>query len=339
MKKITDLGEFALIDYLTKKIIPPKGVMGVGDDCAVVPVPGENGYQLFTTDAMVEGVHFRTDFSPPADIGWKLLSVSISDIAAMGGMPQWALITAQLKPDTDLSWIENLYDGLDEAAKEFQLTIIGGDTVAAPINSFSSTVIGSSLGPPRMRQGANVGDDLWLSGEIGAASFGLMILERKIKEEEIEPSISQQALLAHQRPWPQVQLGRYLLENHCANAMIDLSDGLFQDASHIARQSNVSLEISLLDLPIFSGYEKYGVDSTLALTGGEDYQLLFTAPQTMRTKIAAFQGENQGGVFRIGSVISREESPISLLVSSRNRVSVTEWLVQKGLKAGFDHFR
>ncbi len=274
--KLNELGEFSLIKQLSKNLKKPlNNVVGIGDDAAVIP--HGDGFLLLTTDVMVDEVHFKRNWATPEEIGWKSVVVNLSDIAAMGGNPKHLLITLQLPNDlVDVGFVEGVYAGINAVCETYDVSVIGGDTVSSNNLSISITAIGTSQTEPLLRSGAKVGDDVWVSGVVGESFAGLQMLRGEIQGEP-------RFLEAHKKPTPQVELGKHLLENNLASSCIDISDGLISDATHIAESSNVLLEIDLdyIQTP------KCKLSKLDLITGGEDYQLLFTAPKTATEQLLA----------------------------------------------------
>lgn len=259
------LSEFALIDRYFRR--PTRQtVCGVGDDGALVrPSPGCE--LVVSTDMLVAGTHFLPE-AAPTDLGWKVLAVNVSDMAAMGAQPRWALLAAAL-PDADEAWIARFAGGFFACAEEFGIDVIGGDTTKGPFN-FCVTLFGElPAGKALLRSGARPGDEIWVSGAPGRAAQGLAHLQGQIVLEE--PARTD-CLAALHRPQPRVALGLALRESGLATAAIDISDGLLADLGHILDASGAAATLTLAVAP----------ESTFAdncyLSGGDDYELLFTAP-------------------------------------------------------------
>jgi thiamine-monophosphate kinase len=278
--KASDLGEFGLIARIAA--VAGKGasedlVAGIGDDAAVWLTGGE--YAVATTDTMVAGVHFRPGLSPWWDVGWKALAVNISDIAAMGGWPRFALVTLCLPPDTAVEDVEALYEGLQSAARICGgVTIAGGDTVRSAEFGITVAVIGRADqrdDEPLIlrRSGARVGDVIAVTGHLGDAAAGLRRLDAGADTDD--PLVR-----AHLLPRPQLAAGAIAAANglRCA---IDVSDGLLQDLGHICEASGVGAVVRGPDIPLSAGllaaYPEEALE--LACTGGEDYQLVLTGPE------------------------------------------------------------
>ena len=257
---------------------------GVGDDCAVLRV-GE-GVWLASCDASLEGVHFRRDWATPEDIGWKAAASALSDIAAMGGVPRFALVTLACPADTEAAYLARLYGGLRSAFDACGTVLIGGDTTASPQGVvLDVTVLGEAEnGRYLLRSGAKAGDRLVVTGAPGFSGAGLLALERGIDAPE--------AIRAHQRPEPRFQEGQWLAARSEVHALIDLSDGLAADAQHIAEASNVGVDFRSDQLPIAAelahAADLLGEDGhDLACYGGEDYELLAAVSQEAAEALCA----------------------------------------------------
>jgi thiamine-monophosphate kinase len=262
--------------------------LGVGDDGAIVrPTPGME--LVVSTDMLVSGTHFLSD-TPPEDLGWKVLAVNVSDMAAMGAQPRWALLAAALPAATE-SWIEKFARGFFACADEFGIDIIGGDTTKGPRN-FCVTIFGEvPAGQALLRSGAQVGDDIWVSGHPGRAALGLAHLQRR---NVLDESAREECLAALHRPQPRVALGLAL--RGLASSAIDVSDGLLADLGHILEESKVSADLQMPSLP------PPGIERDCLLAGGDDYELVFTAPAGRRAEVAALSGLLGLALTRIGAV-------------------------------------
>jgi thiamine-monophosphate kinase len=259
-------GEFAFIERLRGRL------PAIGDDAAVVAVPP--GDLLLTADAVVSGVHFDLDLVGLDDVGWKALAVNVSDVAAMGGRPLYALVTVA-GPLGEVD-VDALYDGLLAAAEAFACPVVGGDLVAAPVLMVSVAVTGTLDGrDPLLRSGAAPSDLLFVTGPLGSSAAGLELLRTGRGSEA--PDL----VLAHRRPRARVAEGQ-AARTAGATAMIDLSDGLASDVRHVAEASQVG--IALDRVPVAVGVARAMGDDGVAaaLGGGEDYELLFAAPDAAR---------------------------------------------------------
>ncbi len=254
-------GEFATIARLRRLLPePPAGDTWIGDDAAVVAPP--SAALLLTTDAVVAGVHVDLELVGLDDVGWKAVSAAVSDIAAMGGAPLYALVSVTGPPSTD---IDALYRGVAEAVRSYGCPVVGGDLCGGPALVISVSVAGSSgPEPPVLRSGARPGDTLFVTGPLGASAAGLRLL-RAGHDDDADALVR-----AHRRPEARVAEGR-AARAAGARAMIDVSDGLAADLRHLAEASRVGF---LLDaVPVAEG-----ASLEEALGGGEDYELAFSAP-------------------------------------------------------------
>jgi thiamine-monophosphate kinase len=267
------MGEFELIArYFAQDT--PQTLLGPGDDCALVcPSPGMA--LAVTTDMLVEGTHFFSD-TGPHDLGWKTLAVNLSDLAAMGANPRWAVLAGSL-PSADEHWLSFFSAGFHACARRFGVDLIGGDTTRGPLNLCVTAIGEIPAGQALRRDNARVGDDIWVSGQLGLAALGLKCLQGQI---ELVPPLRQRCLEHLQAPQPRVALGLAL--RALANAAIDVSDGLLADLGHIAHRSGLFARVMLGRLPPLPA----GVDRDVALEallcGGDDYELCFTAPPERR---------------------------------------------------------
>lgn len=270
--------EFEFIDRL-RRLLParPDVVEGVGDDAAVLPGPA-GAYGLFAADMLVEGRHFFPS-DDLYDVGRKALAVNVSDVAAMGGRPTYAVVSLGVPDTLSMAAAERLYTGLREEGLRHRVAIVGGDTVAAPVLTVSVALLGEvERDRLLLRKGALVGDKLCVTGRIGAAAAGLLL--RQHPELNVPPDVRQRLLLAHTRPVARVEAGRDLSRG-IATAAIDVSDGIAGDLRRLCRASDVGAVVDADALPVSDDVrilcEAAGADPVeLALTGGEDFELLFT---------------------------------------------------------------
>ncbi len=273
MTSLRELGEFGLIDRLASKIGSGKDVVkGIGDDCAVLD--GEDLYTLVTTDMLVSGDHFNRRWQTPKQIGWKSMVANVSDVAAMGGYPVWALVSMALPDDVDLEYMDSLYEGMIAASEKYELTIIGGDTTHGDLLVINIVIIGKVEKENLCLRGdARVGDLICVTGDLGKSWAGLDLLRAGVQgytEYHLEPSC-------------RLDEGRQLAKH--VGAMIDVSDGLASEVLHICEQSGVGAEVHKDKIPISQrtreAAEKIGKDPYFwALSGGEDFELVFTLPRS-----------------------------------------------------------
>jgi len=276
------LTELALIRALRGRARQATGVrVGIGDDCAVLEVPG-GGLLLATTDLLIEDVHFRRRYAEPADVGWKALAVNISDIASMGGRPRWALVALACPAGTTMDEVEAFYEGVHALGDEHDVTVVGGDTSASPSGWIVNiTLLGEATRSPLLRSGARAGDVVAVTGDLGRSAAGLAVLERR----EAPAGVSAEALAAltaaHLRPRPRVKEGQWLAAAGGVTAMIDISDGLATDLRHVADESHGAARVDLGRLPIADATRHVARVTKhdavgWATGGGEDYELLLT---------------------------------------------------------------
>jgi thiamine-monophosphate kinase len=281
--KVSELGEFGLIDLLKEMVSEgnneqaaswQKLIIGIGDDTAVWY--SDNSVTLATTDSLVQGVHFTLDTIAWQELGWKTLAISLSDIAAMGGIPFYALISLGLPRDIEVKDATDLYWGVLEAAQHFDVTIVGGNVAHSPVVSLVSTVLGSAAsGNVMTRSAAMVGDRVAVTGYLGAAAAGLIMLRKQLT---FSPPSSDSLRQAFLHPFPRIVDGQ-TMASLGVRAAIDVSDGLLVDLSHICQASRAGALINVEQLPVHPDViTSFGEESLeLALSGGEDYELLFTA--------------------------------------------------------------
>lgn len=281
---LAQIGEFGLIEKLQSGLKTRAGtVVGIGDDCAVL---GSLQTPIVTMDALVEGVHFRRDWTTPRALGRKAMAVNLSDLASSGARPVAAFVSLSVGAQDDFEWIEELYQGFEAMAQEFDFTVAGGDTTKSQGGIvISIALIGEVLNPQRgpiLRSGARSGDILMVSGNLGDAAAGLAILQADTTTTgAISPATRTYLLQRHHDPTPRLEWVKWLLEfdGDAIRAGLDLSDGLIGDAAHLAKRSGVSIEIEAQQLPISTPCREAAQvlelePLELALSGGEDYELL-----------------------------------------------------------------
>lgn len=277
-------GEFELIrEFFQRPVTDPAVHLGIGDDCALLAVPA--GEELaVTTDTLVAGRHFPESASP-CDIGWKSLAVNLSDLAAMGATARWVTLALTL-PTSDEAFLSEFARGFFALAAQERISLVGGDTTRGPL-SVTVTALGTvPAGAALRRSGARAGDDLYVSGTIGDAGLGLR-LELDQWVDDLPPAARDIALTRLHRPVPRLALGLSL--RGLSTACIDVSDGLAQDLGHILTASGVGAELELSALPRSAALAAIdpAFADILALTSGDDYELLFTAPPSVRAALAA----------------------------------------------------
>ena len=329
--KIQDLGELPFLRKLRKRLSQGQRdsriQLGVGDDCAALSLPGTT---VLTTDAMVEGVHFRCEWTSFFVLGQKAFAVNASDIAAMGGEPTFALLSLGVPPDYEVKDVDAFFAGFLDAAQETQTMLIGGNMSAAPVLMISVTLLGCTPHGSIARSGACMGEDLYVTGTLGDAAAGLRILTGEMVG-DVEDTAAQQLKERFLRPTARVAVGQALAAEHLATAMIDVSDGLLQDLGHVCEASHVGAVIKAQSLPLSDGYRKLvgPEDWMLALSGGENYELLFSAPLSARLPIELIADKSACPITRIGSFVSSDDG---ITVSFPNGPRAASEFV------GFDHF-
>ncbi|MGB4063914.1 MAG: thiamine-phosphate kinase [Azonexus sp.] len=319
-------GEFDLISkYFARPT--PSAVLGPGDDCALIaPTPGKQ--LAVTTDMLVAGTHFLPDTNPK-NLGWKALAVNISDLAAMGAQPRWVTLAGAL-PAVDEPWIAAFAEGFFACAAEYGVDVIGGDTTKGPLNVCVTAIGEVEPGQALRRDGAKPGDQIWVSGRPGLASLGLAHLQNKVKLPEPWPRLCVGAL---EKPRPRVALGLAL--NGIASSAIDVSDGLLADLGHIAERSGCAAAVKLVQLPHLPKGESYDADLrrialACQLTGGDDYELCFTAPGTQSLAIAQIAATLELPLWNIGEMVAGPTGEVTVLDPDGKPVEFGQ--------KGYDHF-
>ncbi|MCM2358094.1 MAG: thiamine-phosphate kinase [Geobacteraceae bacterium] len=294
--RLKELGEFGLIDRIAGRVPRRAGVrIGIGDDAAALePSPG--CVTLVTTDMLLEGVHFDLALCDPLTLGRKSLSVNLSDIAAMGGRPRHCLLSLAVPHDLPVEFLDRFIAGFLERAAEFEVTLVGGDTCASRGGLVVAVTVMGEQRPERVvtRGGARPGDLVFVTGTLGDSALGLKLLRQGERQGG--------AVLKHLDPPPRVREGLALAEAEIPTAMIDVSDGLLADLGHILDLSGVGARLELARLPLSppltARTPNLGADPfLLPLAGGEDYELLFTAPPDR-------QGAAQSALAPLGTRLS-----------------------------------
>ena len=311
-------------------------VRGIGDDCAVIAKDANQSW-LVTMDTLVEGVHFDLRWHPPEKLGRKSVAVNISDIAAMGGEPLFIFLSLGLPKGFDPSWLQSFSNGISEACKENKCFLAGGDTVRSMEGILITiTVIGEAPADQVVyRNNAAVGDAIWVSGSLGMAAAGLALCKK-----ECDHDISQLNNLveAHLNPIPRVRLGRLLAENKIVHAMMDLSDGLATDLSQLCKESGVGAVINAEKLPVDPALKEVSqqIDKEpldLALRGGEDYELLFTAVPEAEKEIKALGVRAGVPLSQVGTIVEKPGVRLNMSTSFNKVEDEIDISFE-----GFDHF-
>jgi thiamine-monophosphate kinase len=324
-RRVRDVGEFGLITLLTAslpaEVQSASGLqLGIGDDAAVwQPTPGEQ--IVVTTDSLVEDVHFRRGWTDWESLGHKTLAVNVSDLAAMGAIPRLAVISLGLNGDERVDDLLALYRGLGGLARRLGMTIAGGDIVRSPGGLILHV---TALGETRARRvltrsGAKAGDLIGVTGTLGASAAGLRLLELATDDPRRRATTADQLIGAHLRPEPRVALGTALVDGGATSAM-DLSDGLFGDLPKILAASGVTARLDEGTIPVAAAVRALFPDDwlDLALRGGEDYELLFTAPHHAWDAIEAAAREAGGMVTAIGEMGPRGSGTLQIELVGRD---------------------
>ena len=316
--------EFDFIHHIKKKY----GLSHIGDDCAVLPKDDQNDMVL-TADMLVEDVDFRLDWTTPKLLGQKALAVSLSDVAAMGAEPKWAMISIAIPEDVwKSSFLDEFYEGWHLLASKFSVALVGGDISRTPAKIvIDSTVWGEvPRGRAVLRSGAKPGHGIYVTGELGGAAAGLRLLEEGFRFPELNTARYDALLLRQLNPFPHAKTGAEIRSRFSPSAMIDLSDGLSSDLAHICRASGVGAVIDAGKIPVHRKLKRIfrqpDEQLGMALNGGEDFELLFTVGDEKTSEAKT------NGITRIGTITANAEK-IELIVDGKSR----------GLKAkGFQHF-
>jgi thiamine-monophosphate kinase len=345
---VNQLGEHALLARILARLPRPSSsvLVGPGDDAAVL-APVRNERLVVTTDAVVEGVHFNRAYSTPADIGHKALAVNLSDLAAMGATPRWALLSLVLPGSWPVADVEDLVDGLAALAGRHGVSVVGGNITRTDASLVVDVTAGGEVAPRRWltRSGAKAGHGIWVSGTIGGAAAGLEMLRAALPATGNREPGTGNALPApgsrlpdpgciarHRRPDPRVRLGMALGRARAAKAAMDLSDGLADALRQVAAASGAGVRVDAEALPIDPAAREWwtsrGVDPvTAALQGGDDYELLFAAPA---------KGGGLRSVRR--HVADPQLTKIGEFTKDRRELVVVRAGSETPLPEGFEHF-
>jgi len=318
--KLSGAGELSLLEILRKRFAKRSHdvILGIGDDSAVIRP--QNSPMLFTTDMMVEDVHFDLSWTTPFQLGFKLVSVNVSDIYAMGGKPKFLLLNFSASNDTSVDFFNHLFDGIETAMKKYGVSLLGGDISSSEKIVLSATVTGYAkkfIG----RRGARPGDRIYVSGPIGDAACGLVLMKSVKKKIPIELGKKQKLPLSWDTAFPLIE--RHLMPlardsqplAKSATAMIDISDGLLIDLSRLCRESNVGALVYSDKIPLSKELRKaseyLGLSPLdLAFGGGEDYELLFTAPAGIKVKAFCIGEIVRDGIFLVDEKGNRKKASI-----------------------------
>lgn len=314
--------EFDLIQqYFTWTALPEEVRVSVGDDAAIVQVAPDEEL-IISVDTLVNGVHFPLD-TPAHAIGYKALAVNLSDLAAMGAKPRWFTLALTL-PKLDQDWLESFARGLKELAHQAGIFLIGGDTTRGPL-SITIQVMGTAPKQQALlRSGAQINDLIFVSGHLGDAAAGLALVQERLIFSHAEDTDYCVKRLNY--PSPRIALGAWLRGR--ANSCMDISDGLVADLKHLLKRSQVGAKLYHQAIPLSPALQKLDLSAALgfALTGGDDYELLFTAPKNILEEIEKYQLVNQSSLKCIGEITSKT-----------SELSIDYELVN--LPDGYNHFQ
>ena len=335
--KVKELGEFGVIKRLTEMVTRERRgpdnasrhnfrlLVDAGDDTAAWSCG--QATELSTTDTAVEGVHFTRATIPWYDLGWKIMAANVSDVAAMGGLPLYALITLGLPPDTEMEDLESLYRGMIALGNEHGVAIVGGDVVRSPVVFVTVGLTGVCEGEPMLRSTARKGDLVAVTGYLGSSAGGLEIM---LKGLPIDGEAAEYLKTAHRRPEPCISQGRVLYQQGVRTAM-DISDGLVDDLSKLCQASGVAARLESDKIPINPMLQeafphKY---TDMALGGGEDYQLIFTASGELMERVLPLLPPPAAAV---GEITRGEVGQVTVVDSKTGERLMTP-------QSGWDHFR
>ncbi len=331
--KVREIGERGIISRLKglAPIFTEEVLSGIGEDCAVIKMDEKN-IILATTDMLVEGVHFKLDTISPYQLGRKVLSVNLSDIAAMGGWPTYAFLSMGLRDSTAVEFIDEIVGGFNSIAQKYEVSLVGGDTISSPCGLIINVLVLGKGEPGKVvyRSGARPGDIVYVNGFLGDAAAGLEILNRGI---DVASNIRNYLVKAHLDPVPPLEIGSFLAKSGMVHAMIDVSDGIASDMWHICEESGVGARISKELIPISEACNRLAdilETSPLkwALSGGEDYRLLFTAPKRHKAELEnLIRTKLDQAIFAIGEIT---EGHSVYLVDGEAEENISS--------GGFDHF-
>lgn len=305
--RIKDLGELKLIEKIRKEIgFSDKLFIPIGDDTAAFELRPPF-FTLLTTDSQVKNVHFKMDTISPEDLGFKALSINVSDIAAMAGIPKYAVIALGLEPQMEVDYVSDLYRGLKEAADLYKLTLAGGDISSSETFFINITVLGEVEPSLLRRRGeASVDDLIFVTGPLGASAAGLSVLQKNLEVKDIDYLVSK-----HNRPTAKIAEARLASENG-AKAMEDISDGLITEVKHISNESGLGAIIEAERVPVDSKVNEIATELGVnplqfALCGGEDYEIVFSCSNNDSSTLEkVFEIEGKP-LYKIGRITNGKE--------------------------------
>ena len=337
---LTTVGEFGLIQRLRRQwpTSSPRVVQGIGDDAAILqPSPGQQ--LLVSTDVFIEGVHFDLTFQSPRDVGFRAATANLSDIAAMGGNPLYLLVSMAIPGHLPITRVRAWYRGLRDACRPYTVDLIGGDTSSSLHHAFLSLTIMGTIQANRSltRNRAKVGDHVYVTGTLGDSRAGLHVLRTRANTRPRVRLRKDEHWLAqrHLRPTPRIVVGQLLARQGIAHAAIDLSDGLSGDICHVCEESRVGVEIWATALPLSSHLRTFAKHNEVdpvefALRGGDDYELLFTAPSNHHQKVFDVAQKTKVSISRIGTI---QPKPFG------RRLTYDRGRTRTLMKQSYTHFR
>lgn len=343
-QNLTQLGEKKLLQELKKYMGNAESIIRTFSEDTAVIDPGGRSYELYTVDSLVEGVHFRRDYMPFFYVGRKAIKVNLSDIASMGGTPNYYLVSLGLPPDTPVHVIEDIYEGMYSVAKDLNVHLIGGNVAGSSQLFIDIKLIGSVLKNKIVqRDGAKNGDSIFVTGQLGSSAVGLNLLKEGFRllgdglifpKGERDSHLVQEAIMNHIDPPCLIDLAQKLALTSTVTSMIDLSDGLSSDLVEICRESKVGARVELENLPIAPAVLYWERKSNrdpriLALHGGEDYHLLFTVSKKFREIFMRRIRPLKIMVYEIGEIVPRSEG--IRVVDAKGKAHP--------LEGGFQHFQ
>jgi thiamine-monophosphate kinase len=309
---VADAGERALIDRIARRLPPPPSAptVGIGDDAAIVE-PDRGALTVLTTDALVEGIHFDRRYSSPRDIGYKALAVNVSDVAAMGGSPRYALLSLILPASLGLDELDGIVDGLIEMAAATKMALVGGNITRSPGPLVIDVTVTGSVRRRRIltRGGGRPGDQLFVTGTVGAAAAGLDWLRHRGGGGALpdDPALAD-CVTRHRRPEPRARIGAALGASRAASACMDLSDGLADAVTQVAAASGTGARVDAALLPLHPGalawWTACGEDPIrMSVSGGDDYELLFAVSSRAKGRLRQVKPQQRGvPITRIGEL-------------------------------------
>lgn len=336
--QISEIGEFALIDRIARLLptVPASVVVGIGDDVAVLRTT-EGKYLLATCDVQVENVHFLPEKITPYQLGSKIAAINLSDIAAMGGTPQWALVSLVLPETRPVSFVDDLYRGMQEQMTSSGAVIVGGNISRAHADVVVDLFLLGHVAPQDLlcRSDAREGDFILVTGTLGDSRAGIELLCNATLQ--LPPDVHDKAVLRHLMPQPRLREGQALGRCGRVHAMADVSDGLIGDLGHICRASNLGAELWLAEVPVGLACAQVAAAAGFdplewALTGGEDYELLFTAGPEAARSIEDLLLQETGTACRVIGRMTPAASGIQILTADGGKWGKADHL------RGWDHF-